>query len=366
VDVTTRYIARDLRTNELLRELPLTGVTWGHRLNAAGSLRARLALPGGTSDDARTTARALLGALQEARTALYVIRDGAFVWGGILWEAPFDSETGVIDIRADDFLSWLAVREIRWDADYAGTDQLTIPQELVTEAQARSGGDIGITVGNETSGVLRDATWWSYQAVSLSSAIEQLAKARDGFDYAIDISSSGGMPTKTLRLHYPRRGRRAGQTGLVFDYDRRNITRVQVRTVRPTNSWFVAGIGEGDLMESTVVTDTAALDAGYPLLDGTFTDKTIDDPALLEQIARERLRVSAFPTPLLTITTLGDVDPVIGAYITGDEARVIIPPGKVARFPDGFDAYQRIVAFDVRPPDGGGAEVVAVTFSDPL
>jgi hypothetical protein len=39
---------------------------------------------------------------------------------------------------------------------------------------------------------------------------------------------------------------------------------------------------------------------------------------------------------------------------------VIIPPGKLPRWPDGHDAYRRIVADTVTVPDGGGAELVDV------
>lgn len=363
---TYRYIARSLIGDELIGELPLTGVTWGHRLNAPGALRGRVSLPAENTPAARAAARSIVAASRPFRTALYVHRDGVPVWGGIIWSAPYDSDTQQIDITARDFLAWFQLRQIRWDADYAGTDQLTIVRDLVNTAQSRPGGDIGITVGSETSGVLRDATWWSYQAVHLNTAIEQLAQARDGFDYAIDVAAPGGTLTRTLRLHYPRRGRRAGQTGLVFDYDRRNITRIQVSGRQPVNSLFMAGMGEGDLMVSTTVADPAALDAGYPLIEGTFTDKEIDDESLLVQIGRERLRVDALPKPLLTISTLGDSAPTIGSYIVGDEARVIIPPGKDAWFPDGLDAYRRIVGFDVSPPDGGGGETVTVTFADAL
>lgn len=363
---TTRYVARDLLTGDLLRDVPLTGVTWGHKLNAAGTLRARVSLPGDGSTEANVTARSLLASLQEGRTALYAYRDSVPVWGGILWEAPYDSDTNYVSVNADDFLSWLPTRQIRWDADHIGEDQLAIVQALVTAAQAQAGGDLGITVGAETSGVLRDFTSWSYQATKLSSAVEQLARARDGFDYAVDVAEDAGVLTRTLRLHYPRRGRRAGETGLVFDYDRRNITKVQVRSRRATNSYVMQGVGEGFLMESTTVTDTSSIDAGYPLSEETYTDKTIDDPELLEQIGREQLRLNSFPSPLLTITTLGDVDPVIGSYIVGDEAKLIIPAGKVARFPDGFEGYRRIVEYSVTPPDGGGSELVAVTFADAL
>lgn len=365
---TYGYSAHGLVGNELIRDLPLVGVKYSKRLNGIGDLSASLPLPSPTTTAARSTCRSMLGALEEDRTALYVYRDGVIVWGGILDSLSYDSAAEALQLRASEFWAYFGRREIRWDADYLGVDQLAIAQDLVTTAQASPGGDIGVTVGSETSGVLRDFTSWGYQATKVAQAVEQIARARDGFDFTVDVDVAAGVITKTLRLSYPRRGRTSAATGLVFDYDRRDVSRVRTSTAvgRAANSVYLAGAGEGFTMVSTVVADTAPIDGGYPLLEDTFAAKDVDDDAQLALIGREELRTRSTPPTVLTISTFGDTDPVIGSYIVGDEVRVIIPAGNLARFPDGLDGTRRIAAFTVAVPDGGGGEPVEISFADPV
>ena len=87
---TYRYLFADLLTNEIVAELPITGVSFTQQLNQAGAFSAHLLLSGvntfGYNVDAST---------QPTRNAIYVDRNGVLVWGGVIWSRSYNTHGGV-------------------------------------------------------------------------------------------------------------------------------------------------------------------------------------------------------------------------------------------------------------------------------
>jgi hypothetical protein len=126
-----RYLAHDLRTGALLGELPLAGVSYGRRLNGAGTLSATITLGQrttlGTSLD-----RIILDAVTPTRTAIFVARDDVLVWGGLLWEHPdYDSATRTLSIGAAEFWSYFRRRRLRADLESVTRSIAHVEAELV-------------------------------------------------------------------------------------------------------------------------------------------------------------------------------------------------------------------------------------------
>ncbi|MFL6126906.1 MAG: hypothetical protein ACJ73U_45700, partial [Actinophytocola sp.] len=94
------YLIADLRSGQILDELPLSGVTFDKKLNDTGSLRAQL----NVADPVirRREPRLLT---EPGRTAVYVDRDGDLLWGGIVWTSRYSGATGVLELGASDLLS---------------------------------------------------------------------------------------------------------------------------------------------------------------------------------------------------------------------------------------------------------------------
>ena len=97
-----RCIAADLRTGARITELPLSGLSFGARLNDVGQASGTLPLPAPNSATNRALATLLNDAVDEARRMLIIERDGVIVWSGIIWVAGYSDSDQSRDVRASD------------------------------------------------------------------------------------------------------------------------------------------------------------------------------------------------------------------------------------------------------------------------
>lgn len=354
------YLSCDLATNEVLAELPLRGVSFTLALNRAGDFSATLPL-----GDSRVTDLDPISATEPIRTALYVDRGGVLLWGGIVWTRRYNSATRSIELAGNEFWSYFRKRRITDTLAYTNEDQLTIVRELIDYAQAKPGGDIGVDTGSGTSGVVRDRTYSSYEYKPVGEAVEQLSAVLDGFDFAIDVAYSAGEPAKFLRLGYPRRGRTATATGLLFELDSLggNILGYSYPEdgTSSANTVHSIGAGDGESILRSVSSRTDLIDAGFPLIEELTTYKDVVVQSTLDAHAEADVEAFAGPVTIAEVTVQADTDPMIGSYIVGDEARFRINDERFADDP--LDTYHRIVAMTVRPGDDE-QETVTLTLNE--
>jgi hypothetical protein len=361
-----RYLFADLLTNEILAELPLTGVSFTQILNTPGSFSGRLMISDPTENQLD-----IRGATIPARTALYVDRDGVLVWGGIIWTRQYNSTTQTIDLTGREFDSYFERRRIPVSQAFNNVDQLTVAQNLVTTAQSATNGNIGLVVPNNTSGVLVTRVFYSYELKDLLSAIKDLATASDGFDVNVDVEyDSTNTPRKYLRTQYPYRGKEysaSDPTALVFEFPG-NLVEYSYPEDGSTTANTVYGIGPGSNEGKSIATASipAQWAAGWALLEDTATYNDIYDTTLLGTLTSAEVTAKQSPINTSKITLPAYVDPVLGSYKTGDECLLRITD---ARFPNdgsgyGFVATKRIVAINVEPGESG-PERVTLTLADP-
>jgi hypothetical protein len=361
-----RVLSLDLRTGTRIAELEVKDLKFSQRLNNAGSLSGTVQLPPPNSTADRARGSVINDAVDECRRLLVVERDGVVVADGIVWASPYSDGTSSRSITAASLWSYFRRRYITARTVFPLTDQLTIARTLIDTAQAASGGSIGVTHNTGLSTVTRSRTYERGELKPVAEAIEQLASVDNGFDFAIDCNwdPATGALVRTLNLAYPRRGRNFLATGHVFEMGR-NITGFEWPSDGTATANRVWGIGAG---EGTSMLMTAKVDAtqiqpltsggpGYPLLEDVITNKDIRELSTLEAQTQARLDAYSSPIVIPKISVRADVDPVLGSYITGDAARIIIPPNTSPRFPDGLDTYKRIVGWDVTVDDQGGEHV---------
>jgi hypothetical protein len=361
-----RYLFADLRTNDILAELPLTGVTFTQVLNSPGTLNARLQI-----SDLREQRYDIAGSTIPARTALYVDRDGVLVWGGILWFRRYNSETQSLEFTAREFLSYFERRRIAVNQAFTNQDQLTVAQTLVNTAQAATGGDIGIIVGTETSGVLISRVFYSYELKDLYSGVKDLATADNGFDMNIDVQYDvDNNPTKILRLSYPYRGTTYdanSSTALVFELPS-NLVSYEYPEDGSVTANTVYGVGPGSnegklIVEASV---SSQIDNGWPLLEDTATYNDLYDSTLLTNLTAAQVYAKQNPVVTAKVILPAYVNPVLGSYKTGDQCLLRITDD---RFPSdgtgfGLAVIKRIVAINVEPGESGPERVI-LTLADP-
>lgn len=352
-----RFLAYDLRTNVALDELPLSVKKFGDNLDGSGEFEADLPIEA-------ATASLRMAATVPERTAIFVERDGVLMQGYVLWRRVRSLEAPM-KLWGMSFPSFLRRQRIVADLAYAGVDQLTIARGLITHMQSQAGGNIGINVGSGVSGVLRAHTYYGYERKNIGDALSELAELDLGFNWAIDVAWSGGVPAKNLTLSYPRRGRIAGSTGIVFESGKNltgyTFTEDGTRSARAVD---VLGSGDGKDMKISTAVDTALIDAGYPLTAEVMARKDESVVATLDAMAIAAVRArAATPTFLSIAVQPDDVDGGLGTWIVGDDALVRITDQNFPARSDGtpgYQAYHRIVGYEVDIPDAG-PETVNIT-----
>lgn len=362
---TYTYLFCDLLTDAVLAELPLSGVTYSTELNGIGTLSAVVPY----ADD--TLPLDPEAATVPGRTSLYVDRDGVIVWAGIVWTREIVK--GGKAIQAAEFLSYYTRRYVKTtlstdtslllDTDYVPdgqrlyTDQKYIVWSLLRYAHAQPNGDIGISTSLLTApahGVARTISYFGFERPEIYKAISELASADNGFDFGIEVGwnpvANNNPPTRYRRARtwFPRRGRTAAQSGLVFvkggpgssilDYDWPEDGTASATEVS------AVGDGTGEARVTSVRQDTDRLASGWPLLEQVTSYDGVIDQVQLDGMASAELTARSSAQTQPTFTVAADEDPVFGTYSVGDEALFVIDPEPTT--PAGREGVLRIVSIE--------------------
>lgn len=342
-----RYLAADLLSGTIREEVPFDACRYAEVLNRPGSIEATIGL---------RHAKATRAILAPGLTALHVERDGAIRWSGILWTAKASSSKASLTVGGQGWWSYFRRRHVRETLAFAQADQLEIARALVAYAQAQPGGDLGVALGAEASGVLRDRTyeWWARKNVGL--AVEELAGVSGGFDFEPAAAwAAGGRVAWSLRLHYPRRGR---PTALVWELGG-NLDDLDEEEDATRQAGLVDGIGAGD-GEGTLIATASDPAPGYPLLEDVRAWKDVSVPATLQAHADAALKAGRLPLDRVprAVAKQDHPDTTLGAFEVGDTVTLRARDGWIdVAYPG------RIMEVGVSV-DREGAETVDVAYAD--
>jgi len=370
------YLVADLRTGAVLDELPMHGVSFSTVLNDAGEFRGQL-----TIGDRRIGVHEPQRVSEPGRTALYVVRDGVLVWGGIIWTSKYNSRDRTLEVGAAGFLSYFDRRRVLpapYDpahddvatlvTTYVEVDQAEIARSLIRTAQSHPGGDIGVQDAATTSigpasEYPRTLTYHGYELKSVGEALRELATLDNGPDFLIDVSfGPGGRPERRLQVGRPH----LGQEGVphFWEYGANLVSYTWPQDgASMANRVYALGSGS----EAGQVIETAAgaswISAGWPLTEADVAHVHVNDRGLLSSIASAELSSVARPVVLPELVVRADRDPVLGSYQVGDRAQVVVKDGF---FPGGKEFRVRLLGIEVTPGDDAGEELVTLTVSPAL
>ncbi|MER5561874.1 hypothetical protein ABT071_25035 [Streptomyces sp. NPDC002506] len=357
-EVTYRALFCDLRTDRVIDALPLTEVEFDDFIGKPGQLRATVPLP-----DEALAGRAR-EALRPGRTAVWLERGPDIWWGGILWTCtPAGDERGRLDvqIQAGTFDSYLDHRVLSGDLSFPapGTDQFEIVRALVRHVQEQPGGDIGIVLDDELSGVLGSHAYARTDLARVREIIDALAALQYGFEWRIQCyrDSGTGARVKKLQLGHPRIS--TGSVPIVLDRPGPVITySLPTDSTVQANVWLARGETANNNSAAASLPQMSSpavaaedLDAGWPRLEGSSDHSGVSDQGVLDGLARAELARARRPQviPEVTIRVDGRITPaLIGAPV-------------LLRIRDGWhqggtDRRYRVVGLTVTPPGRGKGE----------
>jgi hypothetical protein len=352
---------------DVIAELPFTGVNFTSQLNSIGTFQGHLLLSGVNSSNLN-----VLDATIPGKTALYVDYNGTIVWGGVIWQRNYDADTQTLDVTAQEFESYFQRRRIINDKTYTNADPLYVVQNLVSYAQGKSHGDIGVIVGSESSSLQVTKVYNAYEVKSVYQAIKDLAQG-SLFDFLIvpawGSGSTANKLIKTLKLGSPTLG---------YTYDPTNNNNSWVFSlpgnivsynyaedgISAANQLFGIGYGANSTRLISQAYDPTYIGTygDWPLLEDATNYIDVSDSTLLANLTVGKLNALSYPPTIVKIIIPSYVDPYLGSYSVGDEARISITDDL---FPTGLDDIYRITAIDVSPGENG-PDRVTVTLMLPL
>lgn len=363
-----KYHFYDIRTQAHLDALPMEDVAFTTELRGVGTFTGTIPLYGDGLDASR-----VLEATIPDRTKVYVERDQALVWGGrVVPPRSYDASTGRLTVNAEESLGAFALRFLP-SLSYTQVDQLDIARSLITSMQSDVGGDMGISFGDELSGVLRDRNYAAFDRTVGLTALTDLSQVINGFEFATQVGwGSDGAPQEKLLLGYPRMGRTRAASGLVLELNRFGSVQGNIVTYTwedggglYTRSWASTETEEGVQMVAMAQDDTL-LAAGYPLLEESQQFEGVTDLTTLQAHAVAMSVYSAGHHVTAAITVQAQPGFELGDWVLGDDVLVRISDW---RFPPdasgtpGFADYLRIVGASVKP-GVEGEESYSFTMAD--
>ncbi len=347
----------DLRSDAVLDVLPLTDVALDDWIGKTGALNGTVPLP-----NADLAARARRAAVP-GRTAVWVERGPEIWWGGVLWTANVTSgDRGFLglQIQAGGWASYLDHRVVYHSQQAVQTDQFDIVRGLIDYAASFPGGDIGITYGTETSGVLRDRTYRRYDQPRIRDLIDQLGSVEGGFEWRIasERDPDSGRRVKRLQLGSP--VITAGTSDIVLDRPGPILAYGwPIDATVQANVWQARGASDNanqtaeslPLLSSLLVDDQQIAD-GWPRLDGTSDYSTVSEQTTLATHATADLTAARTSQTIPEVTVALD-RVALSPALLGATVRVRI---RDDWFPEGLDERYRVVGLAISPPLRGRPE----------
>jgi hypothetical protein len=389
-EIDYKYFIADLITGEIVDELLLTNVKWGLKTKAAGQFTAQAPLTG------KRKLSSLKSTTTPGNRALYLVRNGVVVWGGIVWTRQYKKSTKYMDMTALSFEAYLDHRVIWRRRNYTDVDVYRIFRDLLHGIQVdfdpsatpiagdpsvyyptdgtytNAGGrpdnaSIGIADGSGTSPfdpVTNTDDFRGNELKFLGETISALSDHQNKyFEYRIEPSLVNEIFTKTLVIFAPEPNGSA--TNLIFtdpgaisDY-----TWSDTMEGAATRYW-VTGDGQGpDKVIGNWVNDSLLTggqqrennyNANFPLYDEVDLSRhsRTKSQATLDNYAEKYGKKAEPPIVVWDVTVLGGRSPVLGTYRPGQWAKFIIQDDDLG---DTIKFTRRILEMNVTVPDSGSS-----------
>jgi len=360
-----RYLVAGLLSDTTFDELPLPAPTFDLRLGSPGSFQLGSPLGVASAALGRRLAQVAAGA-----TALYVYRNHACWWGGVIWTATTAGDTQgktTWNCSAATFDSYLG--RASWQHDYTAVsaDVLAQARAILADLQADPAANIALVPDATTAGVTGPAvTYLASGNSSYGQALADLSTQTPGFDYycPVTVDPSTGARTRRLRLGSPNLGTAAVHTltrpGNVLSYS------LPADATRGGTQWRAFGAtANQDLgsssqpLTSSVHKATAALAAGWPRLDAGYSYQQVTDIPTLEAHAAADLAAGGTPVLVPAVDVRLDHTDITPDSL-GDTVLLKI---KDQAFPDGYTQSARLIGLSVHAADRAGSEYATLTLN---
>lgn len=387
---------------------PLSGVQFSVLMRGVGELRAALQLAEpevramGPWDKFIARKTGIIAVRTVTREDGY--REHTVPFGGILWQAPVDPETGRMNMVFQTVESLWARRlitgppplgqrdasgNLRPSVTWTSTDQFQIARDLLNPALWSQLGAIAgqfpawinVEGPSGNSGVVRDMTYKRGSETSLLQAHQDRSRIINGYEWYTThrvLSGNDAFNASTFRVQfvagYPRLGRKYSSGDNVPTFTYRTDGRGNVKKIQPaynaqnvSNVVWGTGSGYDDDALRVVAKYPADWMYGFLMTEARFANPDVNQQNTLQDQTNARLIQSyANEQYLEALTVRGDLFPYFDSYQIGDDCLVDTDDWTWPDRPDGSRGVQylsRIMGYRVTPPEGDQSETVEILTS---
>ena len=136
-----RYFLADFLTNVVIEEVPFSDVSYERALNGAGTFSGKIPVVDATD------IYSLYENTMPGKTALYVVRNGECVWGGIIWSRSYSLKDRMLSVNGTEFTSYLYKRNIWKTYSNDFTASIVVSGSLGVGAVTISSGEFAFAAG---------------------------------------------------------------------------------------------------------------------------------------------------------------------------------------------------------------------------
>lgn len=360
--------AWDLCTNTKLTDLNAINPKYTERLNDAGPFSFSLDLT--DSVGAEQTA-ILLGLGDNPFKILFVDASGNIAFSGIVRTMAMSPTSALVDFTGT-MITGYFTSLFAANSYTTSTTPSSLLSHAITDAQAVPGANIFLTPNMRLVNPPPPFTpaYQIGQRIKVSQILSDvtmgITAGYGGVDYSVTSTfQADGTPAHLFNIYAPRCGLDHTTSGLTIDLTRIIDWSRTIDNTATSNQVVVVGAGTGTTQPIATATYPSPIGGlgQPPLMQGLYQYNRVTSQAHLQSIANGAVQMFGTPVEVYTVTLATDYAPcALGEFGIGDDVRLTEPVS--AYFPNGLDAFWRIVAYQVSYPTEGVA-TVQLTLNNP-
>lgn len=349
------YVFGDVRTGQILEDLPLWSVSMMDELNADGELRGtfQLDLTGKRNED-------VIDATIPGRCYAVMELNGVPIFGGIIFSRTYQATSKTIQLYVRGFEVYPYRRFIR-ESITMTDDQIKIFTFLWNHMQSQPNSNLLVEVPPAfESGVVKTITTEPHTFRTYGLFMTQLSDAIDGFDWKVRLVRDGNVYRRILTIGYPTLGQPQHPDSIVLDYPGAITNYWETDVIGDVSGThiYVTGAGEGSSKLTSEQIHEDLLETGWLRYDFERAYKDVTDANLLERIARNEARIRRPPATVLKAEIKANLAPIFGSYSLGDFMNVVIKDPRH----NGQRTGRRVIRWEFWPPEQANVAHAILTF----
>lgn len=339
-----RVFVGNMVTGEIACDLPVSSLSWGMRLNSAGSVDASVKVRA-----AELRNKNLRNVTAAKKQYLAVSFGNTILEAGPIWKRNNKNTNGELKLGAEGIWSMLdKVKALNWaqigagiwpqrtSLDYTGMSLGSIAVQLVRDSVFGNPLNPGLPI------ILPDILdvgtnerhYKGYELPWLGDLLKKLTQVQNGPDIRFQPRFNPADPTRiewvmttgtTASPLLYQAGADWMWDGTVEESGVSDITTSEDATGMGDRAWQPGAGSELDMRLAAAQDTSLISEAGYPWTEIDSASKDVEDQGLLQAYADAAMAAARRPIETWDLSVRANTSPTLGQYLPGDFAKINVP-----------------------------------------